>query len=249
MPVPEAPVAVGAVGASHPISLWLWQLDARAAAAEPLWWRRCARVSQDELAAAYTRAHAHARLGFLAGRALARHALAKAAHCHPDELRISGPADGKPRLLAGSAARECSFNLSHSGKLVVCAVGGAPLGIDIEPIRRKARHALVAAARFSAEEAAWVGDRGAASARRFCALWTLKEAHAKALGAGLALPMASIRLRAGSVTRCEASSPLAGPSPWHCLLERLEARHWLAICCESPPVVASRTRVVSASFD
>lgn len=234
---------------TSPLSLWLWQLDARVAAASRDWWLHGARVSEDEMAAADSRAHANARLTFLAGRALARRSLATVARCRPEELKISPPSEGKPRLLAGSAAIDRHFNLSHSGMWVVCAVGGSPVGIDIEPVRRNARHALVAAARFSEEEAAWVGDRGAASARRFSALWTLKEAHAKAIGAGLAAPMSSIRLSASSVKRCEVSSPLAGPLPWHCLLERLEARHWLAICCESEPVVASCSRVSTDSFD
>lgn len=244
---PQHPAAA-AGGDTSPLSLWLWQLDARAAAAGQDWWLRSARVSEDEMASADSRAHANARLTFLAGRALARRALAAVAGCRPEELKISGPAEGKPRLLVGSAARDRHFNLSHSGMWIACAVGGSPVGIDIEPIRRNARHALVAAARFSAEEAAWVGDRGAASARRFSALWTLKEAYAKAIGAGLAAPMSSIRLRASSVKRCEVSSPLAGLRPWHCLIERLQASHWLAICCEAKPVVGSCTRVATDSF-
>jgi 4'-phosphopantetheinyl transferase len=234
---------------TSPLSLWLWQLDADVAAAGRDWWLRSARVSGGEMAAAETRAHANSRLTFLAGRALARLALASVARCRPEELKISDPSEGKPRLLAGSAAIDRHFNLSHSGMWVACAVGGSPVGLDIEPVRRNARHALVAAARFSEEEAAWVGDRGAASARRFSALWTVKEAHAKAIGAGLAAPMSTIRLRASSVKRCEVSSPLAGPMPWHCLLERLEARHWLAICCESAPVIVSWSWVSASSFN
>ena len=250
MPTCEAPEhpAVAAGGGTRPLSLWLWQLDAGTAATGRDWWLRSARVSEDEMASADSRAHANARLTFLAGRALARRALAAVVGCRPEELKISDPAEGKPRLLAGSAGRDHHFNLSHSGRWIACAVGGSPVGIDIEPVRRNARHALVVA-RFSEEEAAWVGDRGAASARRFSALWTLKEAYAKATGAGLAAPLSSIRLRPSSVTRCEASSPLVGALSWQCLLERLEASYWLAVCCESEPVIASRTIVSTGSFE
>ena len=78
--------------------------------------------------------------------------------------------------------RALHFNLSHSGPLALCGVGGAPLGVDLEVLRPRreglARYAL------SAAEYAWFqqqgGDWGV-----FYTLWTLKEARVKCVGSGL----------------------------------------------------------------
>lgn len=74
------------------------------------------------------------------------------------------------------------FNLSHSGGLVLCGVGAAPLGVDVETLRP--RRAGLARYALSEEEYAWFqqqgGDRGV-----FYTLWTLKEARVKCVGSGL----------------------------------------------------------------
>jgi 4'-phosphopantetheinyl transferase len=77
-------------------------------------------------------------------------------------------------------------SLSHSRGLAAAAVTAiGPVGVDLEPVRPV--EALVLARRwFPAREAAWLarvpsGQRDAA----FLALWTQKEAIAKALGTGL----------------------------------------------------------------
>lgn len=61
------------------------------------------------------------------------------------------------------------FNLSHSRGAAVCALSGAPVGIDVEALRAPPRHL---AAGMEAEE--------------FFRLWTAKEATAKLLGRGIA---------------------------------------------------------------
>ena len=78
--------------------------------------------------------------------------------------------------------RALHFNLSHSGPLALCGVGGAPLGVDLEVLRPR-REGL---ARYALSEAEYDffrqqgGDWGA-----FYTLWTLKEARVKCTGQGL----------------------------------------------------------------
>jgi 4'-phosphopantetheinyl transferase len=75
------------------------------------------------------------------------------------------------------------FNLSHSGKWVVCAVGDSPVGIDVERMG-EADHQM-AAYFFSMEEQQDLSARPAADQRsHFYQIWTLKESFLKCLGKG-----------------------------------------------------------------
>lgn len=60
------------------------------------------------------------------------------------------------------------FNLSHSRGAAVCALSGAPVGVDVEVLRTPPRHL---SAGLGTEE--------------FFRLWTAKEATAKLLGLGV----------------------------------------------------------------
>lgn len=122
---------------------------------------------------------------FLVGRALLRTALAECVNCDPRQLQFSKNADGKPAL--AFPASNWQFNLTHSHDWVALALcDGASIGIDIESYRRRNNLIGIAKRFFSTEENAllerceeteWLDI--------FFAVWTLKEAHAKALGCGL----------------------------------------------------------------
>lgn len=86
---------------------------------------------------------------------------------------------------------EIFFNLSHSGTMAACCVADRPVGIDIEggrPCRLK-----VAQRFFSERERAWVEE--AETEHRFFRLWTLKEAYAKADGAGIGQNITKVHFR------------------------------------------------------
>jgi len=101
------------------------------------------------------------------------------------------PAAGKPTL-----SLPVDFSLSHGGGRVLCALSTAgPVGVDVEAIEDlradEFGHYL------SDDERRWAGS----DAGRFAALWTRKEAVAKAAGLGLrALPRVATQADASTAT-------------------------------------------------
>lgn len=137
---------------------------------------------------------AEIRNEFLISRALLRTALAAHLHTESHALQFVRNADGKPQLAPPFA--NWHFNLSHCSVWVALAISNAgPVGVDIESHARRNNLAAIAGRFFSAAEktslqqlvdmGAVGAPSGAAWLRRFFAIWTLKEAHAKALGCGL----------------------------------------------------------------
>lgn len=123
------------------------------------------------------------RRGFLLSRALLRRALPAVTGAPAREIAFDRAASGRLRLVAPAGWH---ISVSHADGLAAIAVATAPCGVDIE--RPRAVDAGAVARRYFA---AAERDRLAAlpeSDRQeaFFRLWTLKEAAAKALGAGLA---------------------------------------------------------------
>ena len=109
-------------------------------------------------------------------------------------LRIETDALKKPFL---PNIPELHFNLSHSGKWVVCAVADQPIGIDIEKISHPMDDVIQRF--FSPAERAYIdaftpAERPAA----FCELWVLKESYMKATGLGFHLPLEQLSIRPGT---------------------------------------------------
>lgn len=106
-------------------------------------------------------------------------------------------ASGRPYLANGPA-----FNIAHSGPRVVCTI--APtlqhIGIDIEQLRQLSA-ADLAELHDTMTPAQWaVIDGDGDPARAYLSFWTKKESIVKAIGYGLALPMAALE-GVGSIMR------------------------------------------------
>lgn len=95
---------------------------------------------------------------------------------------------GKPAF-AGEESRH--FNLSHSGSLALCALDGAPVGVDIQVVKEW-RPGLPKKV-CSPEELAWL-EAGEDRWARFAQLWALKECRVKYSGEGLTRSIAGIRV-------------------------------------------------------
>ena len=98
-----------------------------------------------------------------------------------------------PQIAAGERGKpwfpdhpQRHFNLSHSGKLALCALADEEVGVDIQEMRAAWRPSLVERT-CRPEERAWLaslGNRG----EDFAQLWALKESAGKQTGYGLPYP-------------------------------------------------------------
>ena len=101
-----------------------------------------------------------------------------------DAKYTHGP-NGKPYLINGNGV---CFSLSHSGRVVVCAVADFEVGIDIEPIS-VIRPAVLRRC-FTPGEQRWIAN----DPHRFTQLWTMKEAYMKLTGTGLSVAAKDLSL-------------------------------------------------------
>lgn len=98
-----------------------------------------------------------------------------------------------PDVLAGKNGKpyfvnsNIYFNLSHSGKKVMCALSTKEVGCDVE---YKTKNSDKIAARFFAEEEIdYINSVEEGRDIRFTTVWTLKESLLKASGCGITYPM------------------------------------------------------------
>ncbi|MGB5097050.1 MAG: 4'-phosphopantetheinyl transferase superfamily protein, partial [Porticoccaceae bacterium] len=121
----------------------------------------------------------------LLARLLLRQALSHRYPLPPAGWRFARDRRGKPAL--AWPALPVTFNLSHSGDLVVCALGQhCELGVDVEQIAPRDRLLALARRFFSVDECARLGGlSGAAQRDAFYDIWTAREAYFKAVGCGL----------------------------------------------------------------
>lgn len=127
------------------------------------------------------------RHAYLAAHALARLVAGHFAGIAPAEVAFRRGASGKPYLDLAPALGQVGFSLTHTAGMVGCLLApGMDCGLDVE--RRRPLDDMDAIARtlFSQAEqrdlATCAPDQREA---RFYALWTLKEAYAKATGEGI----------------------------------------------------------------
>ncbi len=124
-------------------------------------------------------------------RLFARRLIAVALQWMGEKSDFSGEfeteANGRPVL---PKLRKIDFNVSHSGRYVVCAVARRRrIGVDIERIRS------IAVSDFrrylTADE--WDSIQNARNPfHRFFSIWTAKESAIKADGRGLSIPLTSV---------------------------------------------------------
>ncbi|WP_056500741.1 4'-phosphopantetheinyl transferase superfamily protein [Aureimonas sp. Leaf454] len=158
---------------------------------------------------------------FRLGRGLLRRMLAAELGRSPASLRFLADAHGKP-ILDGPCP--LAFNLSHSGDLVLAAIGRvAAIGIDVERRRDDLDLRAVGAEVYTPGEIAAIaaaspGGRAAV----FFDLWTFKEALLKGIGTGFVADPRSVEIRIGPDGARAASARRSDPdpcAPWR--IERL----------------------------
>ncbi len=147
-------------------------------------------LSEDELLRANRFHFTKDRNHYTVARGLLRKLLSTYLGIDPNQLQLSYKEMGKP-FLSESHARRISFNLAHSGGLVIYALSQSrELGVDLEFIRANLAGEGIAERFFSRREiAALQAVPLALRKEAFFNCWTRKEAYIKARGEGLSMPL------------------------------------------------------------
>jgi 4'-phosphopantetheinyl transferase len=175
---------------------------------------------------------------FVAGRGALRRILGERTGQDAHKLVFLEGDGGKPALRNHPSVH---FNLSHSGDVVLIALGPEPLGVDIEAMR-ELDHRALAGMNFHPDEIAGM-DAQPNPRAAFFQLWTHKEAFLKATGVGLTdlLTSISIPLGGGRVT---APAALSGGA-WYATPLPAPPRYKAALVTGS---AAPTLRDLSSSF-
>jgi 4'-phosphopantetheinyl transferase len=142
------------------------------------------------------------RIRFVTARTCLRRVLGSILDIAPGRVSFERGEHGKPRLAAEFELYDVRFNLAHSEHLAVLAItSGREIGVDLESVRSNICPLDIASQFFTAEEhqaleALAPNDR----LKAFYRCWTRKEAYAKALGAGLSLPLNSFSVSVSAAT-------------------------------------------------
>jgi 4'-phosphopantetheinyl transferase len=155
----------------------------------------CLEVLDQEEKAVYERYRVDfKKVEFLLGRMLLKRMIGQKLGVLPQEVRFIKNEYGKlfldSRNVAGSIKRPLFFNLSHSDRMLVCAISEIEkTGIDVEAVKKDCCFEVMRSV-FLPKEIAYVEQQGTPSMKReaFYQLWTRKEAVMKALGKGFSLP-------------------------------------------------------------
>ena len=144
-------------------------------------------LSEDEKCrAARLKSKAAARQQIIS-RGILRILLGRTIGVNPEELTIGSNPFGKP-FLSCPENSAISFNLAHSGQLLLIAIGNCKhTGIDVEKMEENIDFAGISALVFSDDEQQSL-SRSKEPVQDFYAIWTAKEAVLKAAGRGFAYP-------------------------------------------------------------
>lgn len=205
--------------------------------------RLLALLSDEEKARLSKRSLENPRREYLMTRAMLRHTLARYVDAEPLAFRFIQGEHGKPSVAA--PALPFHFNLTHCHGLIALALSRTQeLGIDAEPLTRRAPLDIVD--RFFAPPEAgplWALPDEARS-DRFFLLWTLKEAYLKACARGLSVPLSSFWLDLTSPAPRYRFAPELGEDEarWQAFAWRPTPSHQLALALpgKMPPLLRER---------
>ena len=172
-------------------------------------------LSEDERARASRFRFEQDRRKFVVARGTLRHLLGRRLDCTAAAIAFCYGKYGKPESVSPIGAGSFHFNLSHSGEMALCALGGdRTVGIDIEQVRPIQRlDSMIERCLVSVEKLQIIAQPKDQQARGFLQYWTCKEAYLKAIGLGLAQSMTTIEIDL-SVPRL-VTTPKQCAQGWH----------------------------------
>ncbi len=183
-------------------------------------------VSEDKKAQIHRFYHFEDSQRALIGNILSRYAICKNLNIKNSDLTFDKNEYGKPFLLGQN---DIHFNISHSGKWVVCAVSDYPVGIDVEVIKHTEFD--IAKRFFSKDEYKELQKQPDEQKQAyFYKLWTLKESYIKAVGKGLSIPLDSFTVSVENSSIIDSSETLVDYSLFH---SALDENSFYAVCAKN----------------
>jgi len=145
------------------------------------------------------------RRRFIVAHGVLRDLLGRYLRTRPSRIAYVYNAFGKPDL-SPNVGGSLKFNLSHSGDLALVAIAAdSDVGVDLECVRAQPEYTEIALAFLSSTERDHLNALPRHRyAEAFLGCWTKKEAHLKARGDGLAIPLNSFSVPM-------TTSPALGP--------------------------------------
>ena len=130
---------------------------------------------------------------FLCSRGGLRYLLASYLQQSPTDIQLTYGTQGRPALANPAAALH--FNVAHSGDWVIWAFSHSPqVGVDVEVLKPRRRLQALIQKCLTPEERLALSGPPATQLNRFLAMWTVKEAHLKAIGLGLSYPLQKVQV-------------------------------------------------------
>lgn len=175
--------------------------------------------------------------------ALCRHALSAVWPTTPAAAWDLGHTpSGAPSV--GGLAKHATLSLSHTRGMLACAIGvDARVGVDIEPLARRASAARISARLFAPDEQAFVmrHAEGAARMGAFLQLWTLKEALLKVLDQSILQLAPQMAFRIDKAGRAQCTMRQAAGRQLHCESRLLAELYRVSLIAQTnstaPPVL------------
>ena len=168
---------------------------------------------------------------YIVGHALMRDMLARAVGGSAHDFAFTTGAHGKPEAVLAASAPRLRINLSHTrGLAAVAMTQDVDVGVDVEWMSRDSDLLNIAERFFAVDERRQLA-LAAETDRRDCffAFWTLKEAYIKAIGLGLAMPLADFGFHLETLRIAFADHVDDDPDDWHFLHRRLSHDHALSL--------------------
>ena len=183
-------------------------------------------VSEDKKAQIHRFYHFEDSQRALIGNVLSRYAICRSLNIKNSDITFEKNEYGKPFL---SGQNNIHFNISHSGKWVVCAVSDYPVGIDVEII--KSTEFDIAKRFFSKDEYDELQKQPDEQKQAyFYKLWTLKESYIKAVGKGLSIPLDSFTVSVENSNIISSKETLVDYSLLH---SSLDENTFYAVCAKN----------------
>ncbi len=174
--------------------------------------RYVACLSEDESARADRFRFEADRRKFVVARGTLRYLLGERFDCAASAITFCYGKYGKPETSASpDGASHFHFNLSHSGEMALCALGGdRNVGVDIEKVKPIQRlGSMMDRCLVEVEKLQVTAQPEDEQSRAFLQYWTCKEAYLKAIGLGLAQSMTTVEVDLSAPKLVTAPKPCA----------------------------------------